>query len=77
MNGIVQFRETNLTDKELLEKIDALTDKMFKEQKIPLQHIPAEPNNDYDILVGELLLRFKDMQRHISALNSNLESGRD
>lgn len=59
MNGIVQFRLCSLSDKELLEKVDKLTDKMYAEGVIPSRHIPARPNDDYDLLIGELLVRFK------------------
>ena len=60
MNGIVKFRLCNLSDNELISIVDKLTDKMFETQKIPIRHIPAQPDNDYDLLIGELLLRFKD-----------------
>ena len=61
MNSIASFRLNTLTDNELLEKIDNLTDDMFKDQKVPLRHIPARPNADYDLLIGELLIRFKEL----------------
>jgi len=60
MNSIASFRLNTLTDEELLEKIDSLTDEMFQNQKVPLRHIPARPNEDYDLLIGELLIRFKE-----------------
>jgi len=63
MNGITQFRKTTLSNEELILKIDSLTDEMFKNQKVPTRHIPAQPNEDYDILIGELLLRFKELQQ--------------
>lgn len=58
MNTIVSFRLCTLSDEELVKKIDELTDKMYKTGKIPDRHIPARPNDDYDLLVGELLLRY-------------------
>lgn len=61
MNGICGFRLCDLTNEELIEKVDELTDKIFIDQKVPTRHIPARPNSDYDLLVGELLLRFKDL----------------
>ena len=57
MNSISNFRLCTLTDVELLQEIDRQTDKMFTEQKVPVRHIPAEPNKDYDLLIGELLIR--------------------
>lgn len=58
MNALVNFNLYKLSDLELLEKVDSLTDIMFKEQKVPTRHIPARPNEDYDLLVGELIKRF-------------------
>lgn len=60
MNTIATFRECTLSDNDLLEKVDELTDTIFKTQSVPTRHIPARPNEDYDLLVGELILRFKD-----------------
>ena len=58
MNAITSFRLCTLTDEELVNRIDELTDNMFREQKVPTRHIPARPDSDYDLLLGELLVRF-------------------
>jgi hypothetical protein len=58
MNAICQFRLCTLSNAELLEKIEKITDEMYESGQVPYQHIPAQPNNDYDLLIGELLLRF-------------------
>lgn len=58
MNSITFFRLCRLTDEELLDKVDSLTDEMYKTGKIPSRYIPARPDDDYDLLVGELILRF-------------------
>lgn len=63
MNAIVHFRKCTLSDKELLDAVDAATDKMFQDGKLPSRHIPARPNEDYDLLVGELVMRFYQMTR--------------
>ncbi len=60
MNTIASFRECTLTDEELINLVDEMTDKMYKNGKIPNRNIPARPNEDYDLLIGELLLRFKE-----------------
>ncbi len=66
MNAIVSFRKCTLTDQELIDKVDKMTDAIYNRDNlkrsdgIPIRHIPAEPNNDYDLLVGELLVRFQD-----------------
>jgi hypothetical protein len=60
MNGIAQFRKTTLNDKELVARVDALCDQMYQTGKLPDRQIPARPNDDFDILLGELLLRFTE-----------------
>ena len=60
MNGLVSFRLCTLTDEELIKKIDQQTDDMFRSQKVPSRNIPARPNEDYDLLVGELMMRFNE-----------------
>mgnify|MGYP000586737679 CR=1 FL=1 len=60
MNTIASFRKCTLSDEELMEEIDKQTDNIFKSQEVPVRHIPARPNKDYDLLIGELLLRFKE-----------------
>jgi len=61
MNTIAKFRLCDLSDIELLEKVDKMTNEIFKCGKIPDRHIPARPNEDYDLLVGELILRFNQL----------------
>lgn len=58
MNAISGFRLYNLSNKDLISKVNHLTDEMYKSGRIPDRQIPARPNDDYDLLIGELLLRF-------------------
>lgn len=66
MNSIAQFRKCTLSDKELFEKVDEMTDSLFdttdktQRDKTLVRHIPAQPNNDFDLLIGELLIRFAE-----------------
>lgn len=60
MNAIASFRKCTLSNDELLKKVDELTDEMFQTLKVPYKHIPARPNSDLDLLIGELLLRFNE-----------------
>src|SRR5687768_17216946 len=60
MNTIATFRKCTLSNEELLKAVDTLTDKMYTTREIPSRCIPARPNEDYDLLVGELILRFKE-----------------
>lgn len=62
MNAICSFRLCTLTDEELIILIDKLTDQMFTNQEVPTRHIPARPNQDYDLLVGELIIRFNQLK---------------
>lgn len=61
MNGIVKFRLCDLSNKELIKRVDHGTDNLYRTREVPPGHIPARPNEDYDLLVGELLCRFDDM----------------
>jgi len=60
MNAIVSFRLCTLSDEELISKINSKTDQMYEGGKIPSRNIPARPDDDYDLLIGELLIRFKE-----------------
>lgn len=57
MNTIAGFRQCTLSDEELLDRIDILCDTMYNTGRIPDRQIPARPNEDFDLLIGELLLR--------------------
>lgn len=63
MNAIVRFRMCQLNDEELLKKIDMLTDSMYQTGRIPDRRIPARPDDDYDLLVGELIKRYEEVVR--------------
>jgi len=66
MNTIAKFRKCGLTNEALLKDIDVMTDEMYKTGKIPTRNIPARPNHDYDLLIGELILRFVDLKMKTS-----------
>ncbi len=61
MNSTVSFRPCTLSDEELFLKVLHLTDEMYKTGKIHYRQIPARPNQDYDLLVGELVVRFHNL----------------
>ena len=61
MNAIASFRLCTLRDSELLLKIDKMTDEIYTTGKIPTRHIPARPDDDYDLLIGELLSRYSQL----------------
>lgn len=68
MNSIASFRLCTLSDDELLKRIDKKTDQLFDNKdkrvrdRILSRHIPAIPDNDYDLLIGELLIRFNELK---------------
>ena len=66
MNSINNFRLCSLTNEELMLKVDTAIDDLYKTNKIPDRHIPARPNSDFDLLVGELILRFKELHDGIT-----------
>lgn len=72
MNTITSFRLCKLSSHELIEKIDKQTDEMFESQKVPTRQIPAHPDADYDLLVGELILRFKELESFIKSIEDDL-----
>lgn len=61
MNAIASFGLCTLTDRELLDKINEQIDELYITQKVPARHIPARPNQDFDLLVGELLVRYNKL----------------
>lgn len=62
MNAIAKFRKCTLSNEQLCQKVDELTDNFYKtgDNRVLERYIPARPNDDYDLLVGELILRFYD-----------------
>lgn len=63
MNQIAGFRLCTLSNKELIKRIDNLVDGMYdgvNAGKLPTRRIPARPDEDFDLLIGELLIRVKE-----------------
>lgn len=61
MNSLCAFRLCDLSDTDLIKAVDKATDNMHQTGKIPNRFVPARPNEDYDLLIGELLLRFDSL----------------
>lgn len=76
MNAIASFRLCKLSNNELIQKIDDETDDIFKNQEVPTRHIPARPDADYDLLIGELILRFGEILNTGKSLPSSSEMGK-
>lgn len=57
--GLIQFRKCTLTDKDLAEAVAAALCKMYEPPvSVPSRNIPARPDEDFDLLVGEIVVRF-------------------
>lgn len=57
--GIIQFRKCTLTDEQLAVQVAEGLQKMYTPPvTVPTRNIPARPNEDFDLLVGELVFRF-------------------
>ena len=69
MNTIATFRKCKLTNEELLTAVDRATDEIYKTGKIPTRSIPARIDEDYDLIVGELILRFKELTEKDAGCN--------
>lgn len=54
MNSICGFRLCTLSDEDLVRKVDEQCDKMYTTGVIPSRTVPARPNDNFDLLVGEL-----------------------
>ena len=65
MNAISGFRLCKLPIEELLKRVDAGCDDMYKTGKIPDRHIPAQPERDFDLLLGELAMRFHNTKEFV------------
>lgn len=72
MNALTYFRLCKLSSHELIEKLDKQTDEMFQTQQVPTRHIPARPDADYDLLVGELIMRFGELEAFINSVEADL-----
>ncbi len=59
--GLVNFRLCKLSNLELSERVADGLNEMYNTGKLPARHIPAQPDNDFDLLVGELLVRFHEL----------------
>ena len=74
MNAIVSFRKCTLTNEELIQKVDKAIDNMYESGKIPTRNIPARPNEDFDLIAGEMIVRFSELTRDTARMKkSDLE----
>ncbi len=57
--GIIQFRKCSLTDEQLAEAAAAWLARIYTPPiQVPTRHIPARPDEDFDLIIGELIYRF-------------------
>ena len=54
-----QFRKCTLNDKTLTEAVASELFKMYTPPvAVPSRRIPAQPDEDFDLIVGEMVVRF-------------------
>ena len=58
--GLIQFRLCKLEDKDLMQRLSDHLNEMYKTGRIPARHIPAQPEEDFDLLLSELIVRFAE-----------------
>lgn len=81
--GICNFRKCTLSDDELLQAVSNHMEKLYQVGSIPCRHIPARPNEDFDLLVGELMIRLSETVEAVGLLqavladNYNLENSHE
>lgn len=65
--GLIQFRKCTLTDEDLAKLVADGLCKMYEEPvSVPTRHIPARPDEDFDLLVGELVVRFLEKTKTVN-----------
>ena len=65
------LRPCTLTDDQLTDKIDAIVESMVTKGEFPCVHVYADPNTEFDLMVDELILRFKEYKRTIESFRRN------
>lgn len=50
--------------------VDKAIDNMYKSGKTPTRNIPARPNEDFDLIAGELLIRFSDLTKEYTVFDA-------
>lgn len=75
-----------LSNDDLIDKIDNELQKMCFTRRVPLMSIPAKPNEDFDLMIAELLVRYmaaletpkhetvEELQQEIERLKGENES---
>jgi hypothetical protein len=77
LNSISGFRKCTLTNKELISKVDIHVDNIYQLGEIPSRCIPARVDEDFDLLAGELLLRFQEADKEISEGKEKIKLAED
>lgn len=74
MNTIAGFRLCKLDNEELVKRVDKYIDNIYISGRIPDRHIPAKPNEDFDLLSGELNIRFKENNKKLTDIKDLVET---
>lgn len=60
---------TNISDDEIIDSLEKQLRKMCVSRKLPIMSIPAKPNEDFDLLLAELLIRFMKKDEEVVDLS--------
>ena len=59
--GLVQFRFCTLDNKALAELVAEKLNQMYENGRVPFRNIPARPDEDFDLVLAELIVRFMEV----------------
>jgi len=69
--GLVQFRKCTLTDRDLAEAVAKGMNEMYTDPiSVPTRQIPARPNEDFDLITGELIVRYLEKTELLKQIRS-------
>lgn len=71
--GLSNFRLCTLDDDTLLHRVTTAMFEMYITGEIPSRHIPARPDQDFDLLLGELVLRFQNYKSRAAWADKNIQ----
>ena len=69
--GLVQFRKCTLTDRGLAEAVAKGMNEMYTDPvSVPARQIPARPDEDFDLITGELIVRYLEKTELLKQVRS-------
>ena len=69
--GLVQFRKCTIADRDLAEAVVKGMNEMYTDPvSVPTRQIPARPNEDFDLITGELIVRYLEKTELLKQIRS-------